>query len=61
MGLFRGMPPVVAPKGDLVFEVKAKSPLTIYTTDWGVGYAQIGLELFSRGKINIAIGCSKCW
>jgi hypothetical protein len=40
------VPPIVAPRGDLVFVEKVESPLTlfkklyIYTTDWGVRYAQ---------------------
>jgi hypothetical protein len=47
MGLFRGVPPTVAPEGDLVFGEKTESPLTLFkrklyicTTDWGVGYVQ---------------------
>jgi hypothetical protein len=67
MGPFRGVPPVVAAKGDLVFEKKAESPLTlfkklyIYTADWGVGYVQNDLEILSRGRNYVAVGYSKRW
>jgi hypothetical protein len=69
MGPFfwRGVPPVVAHEGDLVFGEKAESPLTlikvkfyICTTDWGVGYAQ-DLEILSKGRSDVAVGYSKHW
>jgi hypothetical protein len=37
---FGGIPPVVAPEGDLVFGGKPSLPLYICTTNWGVGYAK---------------------
>jgi hypothetical protein len=52
MGPFRGVPPVVAAKGDLVFEKKAESPLTlfkklyIYTADWVSGMYKMTWKSF---------------
>jgi hypothetical protein len=51
----------------LVFEKKAESPLTfleklyIYIADWGVRCAQKDLEILSKGKSDVAVGCSKRW
>jgi hypothetical protein len=67
--LFRkGVPPVVAPEGDLVFGEKAELPLTLFkrelhicTADWGAGYVQKDLEILSKGRSDIAVGCSKRW
>ena len=68
MGPFRGVPPAVAPEGDLVFGEKAESPLTlskrklyICTADWGVGYVKKDLKILSKGRSDVAVGCSKRW
>jgi hypothetical protein len=65
--VFGGVPPAVAPEGDLVFEEKAESPFDfiqgkkyICTTNWGVGYAK-DLEILSKGRSGAAIGYSKRW
>jgi hypothetical protein len=72
MGLFwGGMPPAVAPEGDLVFGGKPSRPLTllilvkiyIRVANWGVGYVnnKKNLEILSKGRSNIVVGCSKRW
>jgi hypothetical protein len=63
-----GMPPVVAPEGDLVFGGKPSHPFTllideiyICTTKWGVGYVngKKDLEILSKGRSDVAVGRSK--
>jgi hypothetical protein len=54
-GPFRGVPPAVAPEGDLVFGEKAESPLTLFkrklyicTADWASGMCNKTLKSFLR-------------
>jgi hypothetical protein len=65
------MPPAVAPEGDLVFGGKPSRPLTllilvkiyIRVANWGVGYVnnKKNLEILSKGRSDVAVGCSKRW
>jgi hypothetical protein len=57
-----GMPPAVAPEGDLVFRGKPSRPLTllideiyICTTNWGVRYInnEKDLEILSKGRSDV--------
>jgi hypothetical protein len=57
-----------APEGDLVFGGKPSRPFTllideiyICTTNWGVGYVnnEKDLEILSKGRSDVVIGCSK--
>jgi hypothetical protein len=64
------MPPVVAPECELVFWGEPSCPLTllfakiyICTANWGVGYViyKKNLEILSKGRSDVAAGCSKHW
>jgi hypothetical protein len=58
MGPFLGgIPPAVALEGDLVFGEK----IYICTADRAIGYVQRDLEILSRGRSGVAVGCWKCW
>jgi hypothetical protein len=64
------MPPIVAPEGDLVFRGKTSRPL-ILLIRWDLhSYSQLGcwyinnkknLEILSKGRSDVAVGCSKRW
>jgi hypothetical protein len=65
-----GMPPVVAPEGNLGFGGKPSCPLHktydiyIVVTDWGVGHVIFTtkyLEILARDRSGVAVGCSKRW
>jgi hypothetical protein len=66
-----GMPPIVAPEGDLVFWGKPCCPFDfinfervyIYTANWSVGYViyKNNLEILSKGRSDVTVGCSKRW
>jgi hypothetical protein len=62
------MPPVVAPKGGLVFWGKPSFPLALLIRkglhlygQLGVGYViyKKNLEILSKGRSDVAVGCSK--
>jgi hypothetical protein len=65
------MPPAVALEGDLVFRGKAELPFVfiyldeiyIRTANWGVGRVnnKKNLETLSKGRSDVAVGCSKRW
>jgi hypothetical protein len=64
------MPPVVAPKGELVFRGKLSHPLILLIRRDLHSYNQLGcwcvnnkknLEILSNGRSNVAVGCSKRW
>jgi hypothetical protein len=69
MGLFLGgIPPAVAPEGDLVYGDKVESPLISFigkfTSVQPTGASDMckkDLEILSRGRSDIAVGCSKRW
>jgi hypothetical protein len=61
---FGGIPPAIAPEGDLVFGEKDESPfdfiqwkIYVCTIDWGVGYAKDS-EILSKGRSDVAVGYS---
>jgi hypothetical protein len=65
------MPRAVAPEGDLVFLGKAELPfyfidLLIFTSRLptvvlGMSFTTKNLEILSKGRSDVAAGCSKRW
>jgi hypothetical protein len=64
------MPPAVAPEGDLVFWGKPSCPLTLLIRKSLHLYSQLGvgfviyknnLEILSKGRSDVVVGCSKRW
>jgi hypothetical protein len=66
-----GGAPCSSPRGGLDFRGKAESPFSfinsmeiyICTANWGVGYVnnKRNLEILSKGRSDVAVGCSKRW
>jgi hypothetical protein len=62
------MPPTVAPEGDLVSREKAESPLTLFKREFisvqptgALDMCKKDLEILSKGRSDVVVGCSKCW
>jgi hypothetical protein len=66
-----GDAPRSSPRGGLGFQGKDGSPfdfinsmkIYIRATNWGVGYVKNkkNLEILSKGRSDVAVGCSKRW
>jgi hypothetical protein len=63
-------PPAVSPEGDMVFRGKPSRPLILFIR-WDLhSYNQLGcwcvnneksLEVLSKGRSDVAVGCFKRW